>query len=109
MTLEELKVSAGDVSESKPDSEEFKASMVLLAAMYFGPKVKTIARFCGFTEWYVRKIAERMRKSGIWTESGKIGFETDLTSEDPETQRKLQIEFALHTCVALGWMERTTK
>jgi hypothetical protein len=105
MTLDELKELARQAGYE--EGEDHQAALVLLAAFHFGPKVKTIARFCGMTEWSVRKMAKNLRASGIWTEDGKIGMEhPPVDDPDEGYQRNMSIEFALHVLVAQGLVVR---
>ena len=85
-----------------PNEEpQFKATMVLVAALFLGPNEGEIANLTGYTPEYVNEIAERLRASGLWTEAG-----VDYLEWDPDT-RKGYLRFVMDLSVAQGMLFRT--
>jgi hypothetical protein len=67
VTLAELKKAAHEIDPAlSEDDEDFKIMMILLASAVVGPYSKAVARFCGYTEWFVRKYAGNLRRNKIW-------------------------------------------
>ena len=81
-----------------PESEAFKAQLVMLAALSEETMdVKRLAKFTKIDISLVAKFAHNLRKNGIWN-GRKVC--ADWAGEDGG------ISFDLDTCVAIGLMNR---
>lgn len=96
------------------DSDDVKqAGIVLLASAYVGSFVRTLAKFCGVSEWYVRRLAVPLRRDGIWgtPNTGKV-FANWFPEEgglDPVTDEIMEecvMSFILDVLVATGTLKR---
>ena len=74
MSLEKIKAAVAAVDpQMDPEDDAYKASVILLASISdgIGPSADKIAELTGHPRSYVRTIASRLRKSGIW-QGGKV-------------------------------------
>lgn len=84
--------------KSDPESEAFKAQLVMLSALDQKTlDVRKLAKFTGISIGLVNKFAHNLRKSGTWR--GRKIYANWFEENGG-------IAFNLDTCVAIGWMER---
>lgn len=89
----------------KRDSDEFKTALVVFSVLFFGTKVRAIARFTKLGRKFVRIRAERLRKNGIWCEDHKWRMDW----YDDEKKEVNTVSFWLDVLVATGALFRTSE
>lgn len=82
----------------KSDSEEYEASLVLLASAFVGTSRKKLVGLTGVHHTKVAKFSRNLREGGVWQ-----GRKVLANWGDPAEGG---IAFGLDMCVALGWMKR---
>ena len=96
-TLAELKAIAAK-TEAGPESEEFKATVVLLASAFLGPNQMKLAKFTGYPRTLIAKFNRNLRDGGVWRH-GRV-------CADWFDDEKGGVALILDTCVAVGRMKR---
>ena len=95
----EIRAAALEVEpEIDQDSEDFQATLTLLASTRVGPNIKKIVTVTGVPTRMVSAFAANLRKNGVW-KNGKI-YANWADEKDGG------IEFILDCLVARGLMDR---
>ena len=73
-TLDELKQTIHELDpELKETDDYFKSALVLLTALYVGPRVVAVSKFTGLPRQFVRERAARLRDSKVWVKGATQG------------------------------------
>jgi hypothetical protein len=67
-------------SDIDPDSERFRAAVLLLAAFDVGQNIDTLSRKTGFNRAFVSKVARRLIDNGVWS-GGRTVSDWSATDE----------------------------
>lgn len=103
VNIRELRTAARKLDH---DGSFQEACLIVMASALVGADETTVSTFTGIPVEAVRPRAERLRRAGIWTNSGALALELDLDMDDPRHGSMMIILYAM---CAEGLIDRASE